>query len=210
PLGDGEFQYCAVLQGRSFDEIRDHYTYLTSGDIPITTIGIPFGLEFGAYGETQDTNPLLKYMGGFRFSHILRLVDEGVWNTKFQHHLFGLYNPGELCTYRLFGDEVFNSIRSNDSRICYTFGRFGADFSIDVGTMAGDLRAQNPRYAETFFDQSPFIDMEQEKKYSRNASITKRFAYGEPGIGTTIKQIYKERWGMKINEVMYKIQKAAP
>ena len=127
-------RFAACLQGKTWQEIAYHYQTLWKEFPQIDTICIPYGLEFDCF-NVEDEEKL--HSGWNRFSNIARLVKEGKWNPSITHHLLGLHNPAELTMYWRFREaipkNVYASVRSNDSSICYKYGLHGAPFMHNSG-----------------------------------------------------------------------------
>ncbi len=163
--------FAAVIQGKTFMELASHYRALST-DGRIHTICIAFNYEFDAFGETEERK---KQDGWNRFSIIWRLVKEGIWNSKKQHHLLGLYNPAELAMYkRVFGNVVLSSIRSNDSSSCFWHSLYGMSFYMNCGYLFRKIEA------EVDFTQD-FTSPAQERLFIYNRSIIENFRNGVGG-----------------------------
>ena len=156
------FRFAAVVQGKSYEEIAQHYTWLKAQDL-IRTICIPFNFEFDAYGETTVER---KQSGWNRFSIIRKLVVDGIWDESKNHHLLGLYNPAELAQYAKFTMTrcVLSSIRSNDSSSAYWHSLHGVSYDLDHGLSF--------RKIETEVEFDTFFNLRSQKeKFDQNLEI---------------------------------------
>jgi hypothetical protein len=154
--------YAACLQGKSWEEIEMHYRELVRRFPQVTTICIPYGLEFDCHNDVTEEG---LHSGWNRFSNILALVKRGAWNVQKTHHLLGLHNPAELAAYGravqrgILSEDVLSSIRSNDSSLCYKYGLYGCRLSVDSGfiypkkikgKLDHEARYTNPLQWETY------------------------------------------------------------
>lgn len=133
-IDDNRYQFAAVIQGKSFEELLYHYSVL-SRDERISTICIPFNFEFDAF---DHVNEMMRQNGWNRFSIVWRLVELSKWNVGKQHHLLGLFNPAELAMYgKAFkqSPSVVSSIRSNDSSSVFWHSLYGIRFSAEYGLL---------------------------------------------------------------------------
>lgn len=134
PAALKKYKFCCVLQAASYERLAEYYQYVDeSFDEVITTIGIPFDIEYDAFNDHNEE----KQKTGFnRFSVIKRLVEDQVWNCRKSHHLFGLFNPAELPAYRAsFPQFIDSSIRSNDSSSCFWHSMYGVRYHKDCGLL---------------------------------------------------------------------------
>jgi len=170
-----QFRFAACLQGKTWEEIAEHYRILDSEyGRYIDTICIPFGLEFDCY---NTENEMWMHSGWNRFSNVWRLVKEGFWNPARDHHLLGLHNPAELALYEkseLFNEAVLKSIRSNDSSICYRYGQYGAKFYLNEGLLYKKIKGQ-------LDFNSHYTSAEQFAMFFRNKQIMSQFIDGMGG-----------------------------
>jgi hypothetical protein len=175
PADQNQFRLAACLQGKTWEEVAEHYRILDSeyGRF-IDTICIPFGLEFDCY---NTENEMWMHSGWNRFSNVWRLVREGIWNPARDHHLLGLHNPAELALYEqsgLFNEAVLKSIRSNDSSICYRYGQYGAHFYLSEGLLYKKIKGQ-------LDFNSHYTSPEQFVMFERNKALLRLFLEGKGG-----------------------------
>jgi len=172
--------FAAVIQGKSFEELVEHYRYLSIDD-RIRTICIAFNYEFDAFGETVEQK---KQDGWNRFSIVHRLVQEDIWNSKKQHHLLGLYNPAELAMYkRVFGNVVRSSIRSNDSSSCFWHSLHGMSFYMHSGYLFRKIEAEVDFTVD-------FTSSAQDRLFIHNRGMMENFRNGVGG--DSLWEKYKE------------------
>ena len=178
-----DYKYCCVLQASSYEDLALYYEYVDKQlDGLITTIGIPFDLEYDAYGDRSEA----KQKAGFnRFSVIRRLVGDQIWNAQKTHHLFGLFNPAELTAYKAeFPAFIWNSIRSNDSSGCFWHSLYGMRYYANCGLLY--------RKIESHMDFSvSFTHQEQYNTFWRNRDMMLEFVRGCGG--EALRSQYK-RW----------------
>ncbi len=182
----GKFTFAAVVQGKSYQEVRKHYEYLKQND-RIDTICIPFNFEFDAYDDHDEEK---KQSGWNRFSLISRLAEEGVWTIDKKHHLLGLYNPAELSVYAkkvpmaytnttMRTSLFLSSLRSNDSSSCFWHSLYGVVYSMTAGLLY--------RKIETHVDfNQTYRHREQFVTFNVNAQCLRLFASGRGGDALAI------------------------
>jgi len=126
------FLLALAVQGKSYQEIKDHYVRVTSDPkfAAINIIAIPFNFEFDAYGNVDEE---YKQLGWNRFSIVHRLIKDGVWCHDRAHHLLGLYNPIELQLYHprigLLNSQEYATIATNDSSSCYWHSLYNCQYT---------------------------------------------------------------------------------
>ncbi len=188
---DPSFTFAAAVQGKNYQEIKEHYLHL-SRDARIAIIAIPFNFEFDAYGCVSEEK---KQAGWNRFSIIQRLLLDKVWDCNKKHHLLGLYNPAELSCYhapdiyfdRFFMDDLdaydafLDSILSNDSSSCYWHSLYGCSFYEESGLLYKKIESH------VDFD-SEFTSTMQKVVYIKNVGVILGYITGTARAFNLIKR----------------------
>lgn len=184
------YRFAACIQGKSYAEVSDHYSKLMRWGDRISTICIPFGLDFDAY---DDHDPMKKEIGWNRFSVVRRLVQEGIWKRHKTHHLLGCNNPAEFAAYyKSLLRPIWASLRSSDSKICYQYAQFGVVLDEDMGLSYRKIRAP-------LDFTSKLYQSKQTHFFFENREIMKRLCAGTGGSGLYLKyQVYAHEVGMDL------------
>lgn len=157
----------AVVQGKSYSEIRGCYEYLDK-DLDIDKLAISF--DYSYYGQTvKHANKYVSWMLG-RVQLLGQLLDEGVINKNKPHHLLGVALPAEG---KFYGGPTYDWIESVDTSNPIVHGLKGVMYQPGVGLYTKD----SEKLFHMINYKSKDEDMEREQKQLLHYNIQQFYEY---------------------------------